>query len=51
MVDPYTPYRSGYSMEAISNFLGNTYVLVGMVLALLALAGLMAYMRMKKDDE
>ncbi len=38
-------------MQAISDFLGNTYVLVGMVVALLALGGLMAYMRMKKGDD
>jgi hypothetical protein len=33
------------------DFLSNTYVLVGMVVALLALIGLMVFMRMKKDDD
>ncbi len=33
------------------DILSNTYVLVGMVVALLALVGLMVFMRMKKDDD
>ena len=37
--------------DAISNFLGNPYVFGGMIVALLALGGVVAYLRMKKDDE
>lgn len=38
-------------MDAISNFLSNPLVLVGMVVALLALIGVMVFMRMKKGDD
>jgi hypothetical protein len=39
-------------MDAISNFLGNTWVIVGMIVALLALIGVMVFLRMKpKEDE
>ncbi len=38
-------------MDAIMNFLGNTWVMVGMGVALLALIGLMIFLRMKPRDE
>ena len=40
-------------MDGIMNFLGNTWVMVGMGVALLALIGLMIFLRMKprEDDE
>jgi hypothetical protein len=38
-------------MDAISNFLGNTWVIVGMILALLTLVGVMIFLRMKPKDE
>jgi hypothetical protein len=38
-------------MDAIMNFLGNTWVMVGMGVALVALIGLMIFLRMKPRDE
>jgi preprotein translocase subunit Sss1 len=38
-------------MDAIMNFLGRTEVMVGMGLALIALIGVMIYLRMKPRDE
>jgi hypothetical protein len=38
-------------MDAIMNFLSNTWVMVGMGLALLALIGVMIFLRMKPRDE
>lgn len=39
-------------MDAIMNFLGNTWVMVGMGVAFLALIGVMIFLRMKpRDDE
>ena len=38
-------------MDAIMNFLGNTWVMVGMAVGLLALVGVMIFMRMKPKDE
>lgn len=38
-------------MDAIMNFLGNTWVMVGMGVALVALIGLMIFLRMKPKDE
>jgi hypothetical protein len=38
-------------MDAIMNFLGNTYVMIGMGLALVALIGVMIFLRMKPRDE
>jgi hypothetical protein len=38
-------------MDAIMNFLGNTWVMVGMGVALLALIGVMIFLRMKPRDE
>jgi hypothetical protein len=38
-------------MDAIMNFLGNTWVMVGMAVALLALIGVMIFLRMKPRDE
>lgn len=39
-------------MDAIMNFLGNTWVMVGMGLALVALIGVMIFLRMKpREDE
>ena len=39
------------SMDAIMNFLGNTWVMVGMGVALVALIGVMIFLRMKPRDE
>jgi hypothetical protein len=38
-------------MDTISNFLGQTWVLVLMVVGLLALIGVMIFLRMKPRDE
>jgi hypothetical protein len=38
-------------MDAIMNFLGQTWVMVGMGVALLALIGVMIFLRMKPRDE
>jgi hypothetical protein len=38
-------------MDAIMNFLGNTWVMVGMGVALVALIGVMIFLRMKPRDE
>ena len=38
-------------MGAISDFLGQWYVIAGMVVALLALVGVMIFLRMKPRDE
>jgi len=38
-------------MGAIMDFLGNTYVMIGMGVALVALIGLMIFLRMKPKDE
>jgi len=38
-------------MDAIMNFLGQTWVMVGMGLALIALIGVMIFLRMKPRDE
>jgi hypothetical protein len=39
------------SMDAIMNFLGQTWVMVGMGVALIALIGVMIFLRMKPRDE
>jgi hypothetical protein len=39
------------SMDAIMDFLGQTWVMVGMGVALLALIGVMIFLRMKPRDE
>ena len=38
-------------MNAIMDFLGNTWVMVGMGVALVALIGLMIFLRMKPRDD
>ncbi|MDB5310367.1 MAG: hypothetical protein JWO38_4569 [Gemmataceae bacterium] len=38
-------------MDAIMNFLGSGWVIGGMIAALLALIGLMIFLRMKPRDE
>lgn len=38
-------------MDAITDFLGQTWVMVVMVLALLGLVGLMIYLRKKPQDD
>lgn len=38
-------------MDAIMNFLGQTWVMVGMGVALVALIGVMIFLRMKPRDE
>ena len=38
-------------MGAITDFLGRTEVLIGMVVLLLALIGAMIFIRSRKDDE
>ena len=38
-------------MDAIMTFLGRTEVMIGMGLALVALIGVMIYLRMKPRDE
>ena len=38
-------------MDAIMNFLGNTWVMVGMGVALVALIGVMIFLRMKPRDD
>jgi hypothetical protein len=38
-------------MDAIMNFLGQTWVMVGMGVALIALIGVMIFLRMKPRDE
>jgi hypothetical protein len=38
-------------MDAIMNFLGNVWVMVGMGVALIALIGVMIFLRMKPRDE
>jgi hypothetical protein len=38
-------------MDAIMDFLGNTWVMVGMGVALVALIGVMIFLRMKPRDE
>jgi hypothetical protein len=38
-------------MDAIMDFLGQTWVMVGMGVALLALIGVMIFLRMKPRDE
>jgi hypothetical protein len=38
-------------MDAIMNFLGQTWVMVGMGVALVALIGVMIFLRMKPKDE
>ena len=38
-------------MDAIMNFLGQTWVMVGMAVALLSLIGVMIFLRMKPRDE
>lgn len=38
-------------MDAIMNFLGNMWVMVGMGVALIALIGVMIFLRMKPRDE
>jgi hypothetical protein len=49
---PLNPFQKGPgSMDAIMNFLGNTWVMVGMAVALLALIGVMIFLRMKPRDE
>jgi hypothetical protein len=37
-------------MDAIMNFFNNWYVMGGMIVALLALIGLMVFLRMKPKD-
>jgi hypothetical protein len=50
-VIPSTGLERVGSMDAIMNFLGNTYVMVGMGVALVALIGIMIFLRMKPRDE
>jgi hypothetical protein len=38
-------------MDAIMDFLGQTWVMVGMGIALVALIGVMIFLRMKPRDE
>lgn len=38
-------------MTAISDFLGQTWVIVSMIVGLLALIGVMVFLRMKPKDE
>lgn len=38
-------------MEAITNFLGRTEVMIGMGVLFLALVGLMIFLRMKPKDD
>ena len=38
-------------MDGIMDFLGNTWVMVGMGVALIALIGVMIFLRMKPRDE
>jgi hypothetical protein len=38
-------------MDAIMDFLGNTWVMIGMGVALVALIGVMIFLRMKPRDE
>jgi hypothetical protein len=38
-------------MDKIMDFLGNTYVMIGMGVALVALIGVMIFLRMKPRDE
>jgi fumarate reductase subunit C len=38
-------------MDAFMNFLGNPWVMVGMVVALVALIGVMIFLRMKPRDD
>ena len=48
---PHLIFERDGSMEAIMNFLGQTWVMVGMGLALVALIGVMIFLRMKPRDE
>ncbi len=48
---PQPNFRKGETMDAIMDFLGNTWVMVGMGVALLALIGMMIFLRMKPKDE
>ena len=49
---PLNPSQKGsFSMGAIMDFLGQTWVMVGMGVALLALIGVMIFLRMKPKDE
>ena len=50
-VFPHPIFERDGSMDAIMNFLGNTWVMVGMGVALLALIGVMIFLRMKPRDE
>src|SRR5436190_1549698 len=43
--------RMDESMDAIMNFLGQTWVMIGMGVALVALIGVMIFLRMKPRDE
>ncbi len=38
-------------MDAIMNFLGNTWVMVGMAVGLLALIGVMIFLRSKQGED
>ena len=38
-------------MDAVMNFLGQTWVMIGMGVALVALIGVMIFLRMKPRDE
>jgi ABC-type polysaccharide/polyol phosphate export permease len=38
-------------MDAITNFLGQTWVIIAMVVGLLALIGVMVFLRMKPKEE
>lgn len=38
-------------MDAIMDFFSNTFVMIGLGVALLGLIGAMIFMRMKKDDD
>lgn len=50
--DPLTPiFERDGSMDKIMEFLGNTWVMVGMGVALLALIGVMIFLRMKPRDD
>jgi hypothetical protein len=44
-------FSEGFSVDAIADALGNPLVLAGMGLALVALIGVMIYLRSKKNDD
>jgi hypothetical protein len=50
-VSPQPIHERDRSMDAIMDFLGNTWVMIGMGVALVALIGVMIFLRMKPRDE